>query len=1062
MDFRIFNFSSSMKKILFLFFLLCSIAATAQSVVRMATASGTNTYACTFNPAITSLNTSTVYLITFTFANTSSDITLDPAGVVAATPIKNNAGNPIPIGGIKAGGAYSLIFDGNNLKAVEITDGDNTVTWITKTANYSPVLGDAIYAKPAFSMRSVNALSFTIPPSSAMDFPDGQQFRVQNDSTGILSILEGAGVDFTCITAGPWTLEENEYAILTKSNSTNTWTLELFRAVNISEQTSVALFTETDQVGNVTTGEDILFTDTIPGNTLSTDGSSIRGRFSGIVANNANVKTIRLKLDATAIATRGTTTPTIGQGWTMYYEIIRTSETTQKTNVTFSGSDGIASSYYVATTSDLSGDVVIQLTGDATATNDIIMHTATGTFEPGAGGVAPPPVEPPEIPFVIVDDRTIGTQGYQFDYAGVWQTPCLSCAGWYDLTLSYTSATNATAEITFNGTRIQLYTEKTTTHGIMEISLDGVVVDTVDLYSASQLLQELVFDTGDAFDEDNEEGPLTQAVHTLTLRCTGTKHASSSNVHLILDYVKIENPEAVPEDPDPEPTYTHFVSTTGSNGGANNCETEGTPCLTITYMLTQMVSGDVGFIADGTYTEASYLVINTGESLHGESTNGTIIKVTSGLNHNVDAGAVDQTKCIMQLTAAGSTAQTISYLSIEGNAKLVHGGIYIDNDRNNVTLDNVKISNFDYFGAYVGGNDHTFTNVQIINSAEAHTSFSTGNLMITTSEDFVCDNVDISDNAEAYGVKAWGAGAIIESHIFRNGEIRVVPTSPYAGGSVPNIAYELHNAKPRNCRFENNYLDNSLSIIRPTNFANDAIPSIVITNNVIDMITKGAGGTTAIGVPIELGVHNAEISHNHMVGGRFAFIVHWNASETQPAINWDIYFNTFYYTGGVNLPTAAVRSSYAPLQDVDIFNNTFHIPTGMNFSSFIVMTGQGSVGEASSDVNIINNVIYDQSTADTGVGGANAISRLDGSGGSWTACNFTYNTIVGMSSSLPAGWTSNNTLTSGPSFIGGGGVNPSPFIYDPFYRPAVGSPLLNSGVDVGLGTPVDRGRIQVP
>lgn len=954
------------------------------------------------------------------------------------------------------------VTPGGNVAATNLQDAVNEIdgekagknmTWIVKTANYTPVATDTLFTDVAFSMRSATDLSFTIPSFGEVNFNEGTKFRIKNDSINVVSILPGSGVAFKCITDGPWTLNEDEYAIATKSNSTNTWELELFKEVNFSSQTNVALFTETATVGNVTTGEDVLFTYTLGAGDMSSDGNSILARFSGTLEANGNSKTIKVKFGGTNVVNVFGTFTSV---WTINCEFIRTSATTQKCNCTTVGaSAGLTHSAVQSASETLSGAVTIQLTGEATATNDIVLQTATGRFDPGVGGTTPPPIEPPEIPFVIIDNATRGDQGYEWDYNSSWAAPGIGVEGWYDETLDYTGTTNADAEITFNGTRVQFYTEKKNTHGIVEVSLDGVVVDTVDLYSSTALLQQLVFDSGDEFDEDNEEGPLTQSVHTLKLRCTGTKNGSSSAFYILVDYVKIENPGVVPEDPDPEPSYTHFVATTGSNGGANNCETEGSPCLTIAYALTQAGSGDVIYVADGTYVETSYLVVAGGESIHGQSTAGTIVKVNSSLNANT---TIDQAKCIFQLTAASSTASVISYLSMEGNAKLVHGGIYIDTDRNNVTVDNVKISNFDYFGAFVGGNGHTFTNVEIINSAETSAGFSTGALMITTSEDFLCDNVDISEG-EGYGVKAWTPGAIIESHIFRNSEIRVITTSAVSGG-LPNIAYELHNCYPRNCLFENNYVDNCVSIIRPTSFDNDAIPSIHIKNNTLDMITKGSG--TAVNTPLEIGAHNVEISHNHLVGGRFAFIVHWNASETEPAINWDIHHNTFYYTGSINLPTAAVRSSYAPLQDVDIFNNTFHIPTAMNYTSCIVMTGQGSVGEQSSDVNIINNVIYDQSTADTGTGGANSITRMDGSGGSWTSCNFTYNTIVGMSSSLPGGWTANNTLTNGPSFIGGGGVNPSPFVYDPFYRPAAGSPLLNSGTDVGFGATPDRGRIQDP
>jgi len=79
--------------------------------------------------------------------------------------------------------------------------------------------------------------------------------------------------------------------------------------------------------------------------------------------------------------TRATTTPTIGQGWTIDFEIIRTGATTQKCNATFSGSDGIASAFYSTAGETLSGTVSIVLTGEATATDDIVKETAKVKFE---------------------------------------------------------------------------------------------------------------------------------------------------------------------------------------------------------------------------------------------------------------------------------------------------------------------------------------------------------------------------------------------------------------------------------------------------------------------------------------------------------------------------------------------------------------------------------------------------------------------------------------------------------------------------------------------------------
>lgn len=873
-----------MKKLLILFFVCIVGSSFGQSLVKMATAAGTDTYTVTFNPPVTALNDQTVYAIKFTNANTSTTVTLDPSGAsVGAIPIKDSEGNDPTVGLIKAGATYFLIYDGsanlriqgsdavsstdtniyntngsltgartvtgssnnltfngigtfavnstgmglyssgantissdnninlttlsgddinltsnddlnatiageiqiastganavslsNTVSSMSITGGGNAsistggtvgatittastgsitlnsnsdisldaadtlklqaaswklqgttgtigqvpmvqgdgtiqfddpelssnLTWITKTSNYTPIASDTLFISPSFKMRSASAISFTVPPFTTTDFNVGTSFLIYNDSTGTLSILEGTDVEFETTAVEPWTLEENEYAVVTKTNETNTWALmmgnpgsaniynsdgllngdrildgnlqnlafnnldgfdlvsgtgahidiesfnagttsllnldgdagtaglhantslelnaptitltdalqqldtltqlvsrrvsdgklfyrdvasigggftntaanneipksdgtnldpsgiaspsdgnldlglsgtagtsrtiaavgsgsninmiftakgtaemyfnnalttyfpntETFRiqgttnpqlfvggdgstnsyvkagtgtnaqrngsdfefvagigypttgdgnggslyfnsgtkraagagtdgVIGFNAQTRHVLWfnggtnpssvvnavatystdvsssaewfveneagvvtqlTEQEQTlntviastGNVTTGEDQLFSYTLPASRLRVDGQSVAGRFSGIVANNANTKTLRLKFGSTTIATRSTTTPTIGQGWTMDWECFRTGAATQRCNITFSGSDGIASSFYTTTTETLSGTVAIVLTGEATATDDIIMHTSKTRFVP--------------------------------------------------------------------------------------------------------------------------------------------------------------------------------------------------------------------------------------------------------------------------------------------------------------------------------------------------------------------------------------------------------------------------------------------------------------------------------------------------------------------------------------------------------------------------------------------------------------------------------------------------------------------------------------------------------
>lgn len=650
------------------------------------------------------------------------------------------------------------------------------------------------------------------------------------------------------------------------------------------------------------------------------------------------------------------------------------------------------------------------------------------------------PVPVPED-FVIVDDRTLGDQGYQHEYVLSSDFDFNEAiANWYNNSLTYTNTTNSYVELSFNGTKVEWYTETASHLGIVGVYIDNILQDNVDLYAATGTQQVKVW----------ESGTLTQDVHVIKLVCTGTKNASSSNDYLIHDFFKIFNPLEVPEVPDPEP-YQRFIETTGTNTG--DCSTLVTACLTLTYTMTQSIAGDKIKFGAGTFTEPAGVTITAGVSIWGAGIDATTIKVNSSFNNN--NSSLNSALFLLKYTGGGVGNQTIKDLTVEGNSKLVHGGIYVE--RSNVDADNIRITSFDYCGLYMKGNSCDWTNSFMVNSGKSLAGFETGAVMIDAVSDFVCDNFDVNEN-EGYCVKAFGGQPIILRHIWRNSEFRNIEINPSGRRS---IAYEIHNSRPQNCEFYNNYTDGSVSLIRPTSFDDDGINSFHLYNNLFDMISK-SGGTTAVAAPLELGVHNAEVNDNHFVGGRFAYIVHWNASETEAARGWRIHHNTFYCVYHVNNPTPIVRSNFAPIIDCDFDNNTIHIPPGSNYHTNIIQTGSGSGGEANNDVRVRNNIIYDQSTCDCGTGGANVLVRGEGSGNTWTSCVFQNNIVNGMSTTLPSGWTASNTLIGAPGLTGSG-VNSTPFVSDPFYRPAAGSIAIESGLDIGYpftGAAPTRGRYE--
>lgn len=148
---------------------------------------------------------------------------------------------------------------------------------------------------------------------------------------------------------------------------------------------SVSVLTnDTTTTGNITTGEDTLQTYAVPANQLANNGSCLTGAASGTFAATANNKRIRLKFGATTILDTGALVTSAAGSWVLRYEIVRTGAATQKCNAFIVFSDGAIESLsaYVTAAETLSGSVNIVITGEATATNDIVKETFKAVFEP--------------------------------------------------------------------------------------------------------------------------------------------------------------------------------------------------------------------------------------------------------------------------------------------------------------------------------------------------------------------------------------------------------------------------------------------------------------------------------------------------------------------------------------------------------------------------------------------------------------------------------------------------------------------------------------------------------
>lgn len=127
------------------------------------------------------------------------------------------------------------------------------------------------------------------------------------------------------------------------------------------------------QVGNIGTGEDIIYTLSIPAATLNIDKSSIHGFVAGTFAANANAKQVKLKFGATTIIATGALNFNTGD-WRIDFDIIRTGATTQKAICRFTSSNALLTTHtdYTTPAETLSGAVSLVVTGEATTNDDIL------------------------------------------------------------------------------------------------------------------------------------------------------------------------------------------------------------------------------------------------------------------------------------------------------------------------------------------------------------------------------------------------------------------------------------------------------------------------------------------------------------------------------------------------------------------------------------------------------------------------------------------------------------------------------------------------------------------
>lgn len=128
--------------------------------------------------------------------------------------------------------------------------------------------------------------------------------------------------------------------------------------------------------GNVGAGEDVLYTYTVPAGQLASDKDQLISSVTGRIGASGNTKQFRLKFGASTIFDSGALSDVTGSYFNLEIQIYRTGAATQRCIVTWASDNSALDRKftYTDTTETLSGTIVFQLTGEATATNEALFQ----------------------------------------------------------------------------------------------------------------------------------------------------------------------------------------------------------------------------------------------------------------------------------------------------------------------------------------------------------------------------------------------------------------------------------------------------------------------------------------------------------------------------------------------------------------------------------------------------------------------------------------------------------------------------------------------------------------
>src|SRR5688572_25324864 len=372
---------------------------------------------------------------------------------------------------------------------------------------------------------------------------------------------------------------------------------------------------------------------------------------------------------------------------------------------------------------------------------------------------------------------------------------------------------------------------------------------------------------------------------------------------------------------------TYYVSLSGND---SNDGSSGRPWRTIANAVTKIPAGQGHTlqISAGTFVE-NQIHVPVGVHLSGAGRDVTIIKSNPSFYYYPSSPGFTNDKFLIRFYSGGSTAgnQSIKNLTIDGDGKKLHGGIFICN-RNNVTVDNIKVQYVNFSGLwFYSSHNGVAKNIVLKDCAWGSSSWCSAALQFGNSTDLDISNFDI-DEGRGYGIKNLGhdQNSVLRNIKLHHGKVSVHQAGLWDGGSAPNISIELWASGFDGTEIYNTYVDNHMSFVNPRNTQSST--PLKIYNNVFDILgprTKGSGYC------MELSSSSVEIKNNWFYGG-YTAVVNWAGNVYT---NWNVHHNVFYgISGGVN-PTAVITSYKGGVQNLNLYNNTVEMTSTSQAVHFV-------------------------------------------------------------------------------------------------------------------------------